>query len=524
MSIERNNVQTQGPYSDGASLSHSSIERPMFEVKLLKQFQIPKSKQANFDQANFKQANFDQANFDQANFDQANFDQFKINNKPYNSFLKQTNTKQTNTQQTQQLDSESSLDSSVGDSEFTYIRFQIMNRKNFKLRPEDAERSLLPIVLVGNKRRACNFINYLNESSPDYRDLLHLKRGDLIPFKMIDADSFSDFNISSLNGRQIRLLCIYSDVFDQDVEKKIRDNLVRIGDVLDCESDDSSSDNIFIKTVSTIYLRNANSNLKITRVKHRRNDIENNINYFKERFQAYSELPEIGWQDIICLRTEDVQDRYLKERYLKNQDLKNQYKLPVNGSDMSLTSICGICAESVDITDCARYSCGHSSCIKCAGCIVSISRRCPFCRKDLRLSDLILNLVYIPSLFSSIKELLDDIMRYEQNGSQSVIYVPNELAIQHLYNFLIQSIESIEGKLNILIPTFNFSLLLPTERSTHHYFLACSNDLISKLPNINVIITSTDDDHCKNLMLDFKSYGRNYGKADQELIVLNADQ
>jgi hypothetical protein len=118
-------------------------------------------------------------------------------------------------------------------------------------------------------------------------------------------------------------------------------------------------------------------------------------------------------------------------------------------------------------------------------------------------------------------ELLNDTIPNEKLGAQSVIYVQNELAIQHLYNFLIQSIDPMEDRMEILTPNFNFSLL--AERSPHHYFLACSNDLISKLPNLTVIITSTDDEHCKNLMLCYKSYGRNYGKADQELIVLNAE-
>jgi hypothetical protein len=398
------------------------------------------------------------------------------------------------------------------DLQFTQIRFQVVNRKTFRLKPEDAERSLLPIVLVGNKRRACNFINHLNNSSSEYRNSLKLNCGELIPFKMLDADSFPEFTMSSLNGRQIRLLCIYSEIFDQDVERKIRNKLKTIEE----ELDDLSSDNRFIKTVSTIYLRNVNSNLRITRVKHRRNTIETDLNYFKYRLKSYSELPEIGWRDIITMRVDST-------RQLTSRQSTSQQPTSRQSTSQQSTSrqMCSICAQTHEFSERATYSCGHTSCLRCAGSIATISKKCPFCRAAVHLNNITISIRYIPSLFSSIKELLNDMIPNEKIGAQSVIYVQNELAIQHLYNFLIQSIEPLEDRMEILTPTFNFSLL--AEGSPHHYFLACSNDLIPKLPNLTVIVTSTDDEYCKNLMLNFKSYGRNYGKTDQELIVLNAE-
>lgn len=386
------------------------------------------------------------------------------------------------------------------DDHFTSIRFQIINRKNFRLRSEDAERSLIPIVLVGNKRKACNFIQQLNEISSEYRTLLDLRRGELIPFKMLDADSFTTFSMESLKGREIKLLCIYSDIFDQDVEKKIRDKLVNMSNKF------NNHDDKFIKTISTIYLRNANSNLKITRVKHRKNEIETQLNFFK------TGLPEISWRDIITLKIDiDTPMRYYTYSNHKYNNIDIDDK----------KYMCPICINNVEVSNCSVFTCGHSVCLKCTGSITSITKRCPFCMKNLQLSDITLKTPYVPSLFSSIKELLIDMIPDDMIGAQSVIYVQDELSIQHILNFLIQNIESLEDRIDILNPTFNFSLLTPT--SKHYYFLACSNNLITMLPNLTTVITSTDNDYCKNMMLDFRSYGKNYGKVDQELVVLNAE-
>lgn len=482
MSNDRNNVQFLGT-QEGYSLTSMPFERSTLETELLRRMpglsgEVLKSLRTKLQRSQRSQQQ--RSNLQRSSLQQLQSPTYTYVDSPFDS-----------------------------DSDFTHIRFQVVNRKNFRLRPEDAERTLLPIVLVGNKRRACNFIKHLNDSSPEYRDHLRLRRGELIPFKMVDADSFQDFSMRSLNGRDIRLLCIYSETFDQDVERTIRQSLVRISDevsessVDSMGSDDSnsstSSDGKFIKTVSTIYLKNVNSNLKITRVKHRRNLMETQFNYFRTDLDSYSEYPEVGWQDIISLR-------------VSNDMSADNHRHECH---------CPICTHIVNSAECATFTCGHSACLRCAGAISSVSRKCPFCRTSLKFTDLTLRIDYVPSLFSSIKELLIDNMPYEKYGAQSVIYVPTELAIQHLYNFLIQSVEPIEDRMEILSSTINFSLL--AEGSPHHYFLACSNDLISKLPNLTQIITGTDDDHCKNLMLNFKSYGRNYGKADQELIVLNAE-
>jgi C3HC4-type zinc finger (RING finger) protein len=379
--------------------------------------------------------------------------------------------------------------------QFTQIRFEVVNRKNFRLTPEYVNQSVIPIVLVGNKRRACNYINHLNDCSAAYRAKLQLRKGQLIPFKMVEADSFPDFSMTCLNGRKIHLLCIYSEVFDQTVERKIRNKLENLN--LNCNNGSNHTDQRkkFIKTVSTIYLKNGNTHLKITRVKHRRNVVEQKLNTFKIKMKAYSEHPSIEWEDII--------------------NLKTAVSIP-----HSKMNNCTICANSIQPEHMVAFPCGHCSCLECAGSIVTISRSCPFCRAKLLLSQLILYISYTPSLFSSIREILQDIIPKETLDGQTVIYMQTEVAIQHLYNYLCQNINDIEEQLEILSDTIQFTNM---KKQKHLYFLACSNEYTYRLPNLVTIVTSTDDSICKDLMLNYQSYGENYGKANQELIVFNAD-
>jgi hypothetical protein len=387
-----------------------------------------------------------------------------------------------------QLDSE--VDLELG------IRFEKVNRDCFKLNPEDAECNLIPLVLVGDKRRVCNYINHLNECSTEYRSKLKVKEGKLIPFKMVNIKEFAgNTNIP----KNINLLCIYSEVFDESTEYIIRSKLKYIFSI---NHDHVNQNTKFIKTISTIYLRNGNSNMKITRINHRRNYIEQSINIFKTKFPAYSDYDEIKWSELIDLKYEP-----------------NFIKQTENNSKCNSCSICTKDTKSCNMVFYDR--CKHTSCLECAGSIVSITKTCPFCRIALSINDLVLSIKYIPSFFSTLKEFINEsenksnIIQTNQI-SQSIIYLESEIEIQHLLNYLAKNINSTVDVLTENVLTENVLI------NNNIYYLASSNRYTHLLNNLTKVIVCPNNDITKNLMLNHKSYSTNYGTGNQELIIFDS--
>lgn len=375
------------------------------------------------------------------------------------------------------LESELDLGSDLGSD----IKFETVNRNGFKLCPEDAGHNLIPLVLIGDKRSVCNYVNYINECSPEYRSKLKLKRGKLIPFKMVDVN---DLNINENIIKNINLLCIISEVFNESIEHKIRFKLKSILTIYSDQNDTANNNTKFIKTVTTIYLRSDKSNMKITRINHQTNQIEISMNIFKIKMKSYSDYPEFKWSELIDLKYNPLfVDKHSSE--------------------------CTICSKNIEPNNLVYYSrCRHKSCLECAGSIVSITKTCPFCRIVLSVSDLVLSIKYVPSFFSALKEFINS--QEKDNLKQSIIYLESDIAIQHLLNYLIQNIDCVIDVLSTDI------------QNDTQYYLASSNKYVHLLDNLTKIIVCPDNESTKNLMLDYKSYSTNYGTGNQELIILES--
>lgn len=379
------------------------------------------------------------------------------------------------------------------------VTFEVIDRKEFRLDILQID-NIIPMVLIGNKRRVCNFIDRLNRSSAEFRSSLCLDPGKLIPFKMIDTDSTdSQSSINTIKdlvqNKSINLLCMYSETFNDAVKQRVRTCLNTA-----LYTNDQSQ---YIKSISTIYL--ANADMRITRVEHRQSDIEIMFNSFHRKYPSYSMYPVIEWADIMRMRTDSVQvDDHV---------------------------ICTICKSEVSRSMMVTYDCNHASCMECAGTIVSISKICPFCMVRVCIDNLTLMTTYVPSVFMCIEEI---IVRLENSKSdclvgselnyQALIYLDTFAAVQHLYNFLTSALQYIRNRLVILDdPTHGASDVNSVCKdlgSGITYHLACTNENIRELNRLQKIIVSPDTRISKELMLDYRSYGSGYGVSDQELIMI----
>ena len=123
--------------------------------------------------------------------------------------------------------------------------------------------------------------------------------------------------------------------------------------------------------------------------------IETNINSFKHTMPYYSYLPNISENDIMSMT------------FCTNNSSSEHKLISVNR--------CNICFNNITWNEMINFTCKHECCIRCAGCIVSISHKCPICRAKIGISDIILNVEYIPSLFHAIKELIIEIINKEND-------------------------------------------------------------------------------------------------------------
>lgn len=374
------------------------------------------------------------------------------------------------------------------------ISFDVIDKNEFRLDTTQI-RNIVPIVLIGNKRRACSFIDILNRSSPEFRSLLKLKVGELIPFKMVDyadANGSVDNAQELVRSKKINLLCMYSDGLTEQTKSMMHDWFSLV-----------MGQNVggYIQSISTIYLTTGNSKLKITRVVHRQNVTELTFNSFHRRNPERAR--SILWPDILTIKTDDAIRK---------------------GHNCLTKEKCDICSSATSMTLMVNFSCGHRSCMECAGAIVTVSKCCPFCRAPVVLEKLVLNVPYVPSVFMCIKEIIESMedrmetskmMKVKSESYQSIIYLDTFVAVQHLYNFITDRMKNIKDQFAVI------DVMDAIETDRNAYYIGCSNQTARDLKRLQKIIVSPDTKIGERIMLDHKSYGATYGD-DQELIIIKS--
>ncbi len=180
----------------------------------------------------------------------------------------------------------------------------------------------------------------------------------------------------------------------------------------------------------------------------------------------------------------------------------------INDKDNKIKN-CNICHEPAFFTV-INKTCSHQICAKCCSGVLNTNKKCPFCRSEMNILDVMIMKKYIPSYYDIIATILDDI---NTNASHTVVYVDcshiSKLAERLSYLNVVMSPD--KNMINVLNFSESFNLII-----SH------TNQTIDKIKNIkNIICLSSNHDIIK----DNKSYGNDFlnlkSKVNLHLIELD---
>lgn len=145
---------------------------------------------------------------------------------------------------------------------------------------------------------------------------------------------------------------------------------------------------------------------------------------------------------------------------------------------------CPICTETIENKYICRTKCGHLFCIRCIILSLNEKHRCPICRCNISMNEVLINRI---GESSKIKAIISRVKKIPKE-SKIIIYIKNQVLIKNIYNFL-------KEEYNVINCT-----------GTKHNKLRIINDFNGSIDKFIIILQSKDYDlskyiHCVKYIL-----------------------